>query len=205
MFSTKVSVQRTLHDARVTLATGAERAYIRSWANQFPTKANLKVADILEYGDHALAKWDYYSKAGRCPVDWNEVPMRIQMEPDCELGALFNLFCEATPEFAVLAFAFIRRTWANNLAIDFIATNPLLETEEPRRVKGVGTSLLFALCEVAYRLKAPFVWGEATVSSRKFYEERFGVVVDDLFRINREQYVAVLKKAGILVSNEPLD
>ncbi len=72
----------------------------------------------------------------------------------------------------LLGFCQFRRTWANNIALDFLAVNPrLLQSGE---ISGVGTALLYRLATVAQKIKARAVWAETSSLSAGYYDKLFG-------------------------------
>lgn len=200
MFATKIQIDGKMHDASVTLATDAHRREIEAWPGKFKQKPVGKIADILEYGELALTKWRYYKGLGRCPDSWEGIRSQIAADAKCEVGSLFVVTSPAFEKFEVLGFAFFRRTWSNSIVIEFLANSPLIEGQVPPMIAGVGTSLLVGISQAANEINAPSIWGEATEDSCGFYEKRFEVPVRDLFLVDREHYVALLKKAGLIVA-----
>jgi len=58
------------------------------------------------------------------------------------------------------------RTWCNHIVLDFLAAHP---ATLGRGYGGIGTALLYSVAEVAGKIGAPLVWGEATALSAPFY------------------------------------
>jgi len=100
-----------------------------------------------------------------------------------------------------IGLAYCRRTWCHHLALDFLALHPRA-LEQARRVRGVGSGMLFGLVGLAKALDVPQIWGEATVNSAPFYENLLAVrPVQDLFIIEAREMTAIVqrqKKVGNL-------
>jgi hypothetical protein len=77
-------------------------------------------------------------------------------------------------EPGLLGVCLFHRTWANNLFLDFLAAHPAtMDLRAP--IRGVGTGLLFTLCDISLQLKAPLIWGETTNGSVSYYRDVFGL------------------------------
>lgn len=78
-----------------------------------------------------------------------------------------------------------RRTWCNNIFIDFLARHPL------NPIKGAGSALLWYIARVASAINADAIWGETTQNSVEYYAQVFGKQdMRDLLYIRRDEYEA---------------
>jgi len=71
----------------------------------------------------------------------------------------------------VLGVCHFRRTWRNNLFVDFLTAQPEIASRSGLPVSGVGTLLLATVVEVAAEIQAPAIWGETTKGSAAFYKK----------------------------------
>ena len=73
-------------------------------------------------------------------------------------------------EPGLLGVCLFHRTWTGNIFLDFLAAHPLTEG----KIGGVGSGLLYHVCNTSRRLKAELLWGETAVNSAGFYQRAFG-------------------------------
>ena len=72
-------------------------------------------------------------------------------------------------EPGILGVCLFHRTWANNIFIDYLAAHPAtMDVDAP--IRGVGTGLLFALCDISLQLQLPLHWGETTARPHLLFD-----------------------------------
>lgn len=100
------------------------------------------------------------------------------------------LKCEWFPDSKIIGLCHFRRTWCNNIVLDYLAKHPLTlgnVRDEQYKVKGIGPALLCFLSRIAIDHACDQIWGEATSSSSDFYRRFFELdQVKDLFVIPRD-------------------
>lgn len=127
-------------------------------------------ADSAEFGHLAHKRWKYYRDQSLVVESTPDLLARIRQDPRVEVG----MMCQIQPDWdsptKILGIAFFRRTWANSLVVDFLATHPAVQG----KISGIGIALLDFIVGVATAIKASSVWGETTKNSVRFYEKAFG-------------------------------
>ena len=84
-----------------------------------------------------------------------------------------------------------RRTWANNIYVDYLSVHPFLIRNPSNPLPNLGSALLYFVSCVADGIEAGKIWGETTQNSVQFYEKIFGrCIQDDMLDLEREDYMA---------------
>jgi hypothetical protein len=149
----------------------AEIADLKLWSDSRPGVT--RQFDAVELGHLAAIKWEATCNWGTAVKSFSEMEAAIHRRPAIEVTAML-LARASWFEAGLLGVCLFHRTWANNVFVDFLAVHP--STMEPQRsISGVGIGLLYQLCEVTRRLKAPILWGETTESSAAYYGKFFGL------------------------------
>jgi hypothetical protein len=161
-----------------------------------PESIQREAADLAK-----LAKDRYLADSGvgqsyiAAPSDVHE---HIARDPECEVGGFILLRCDWFPESEIIGLCHFRRTWCNNIVVDYLAKHPLTlgRTKNDRhKVKGIGPALLCFLSQIAIEHSCGLLWGEATHSSWPFYKNFFTLEeVKDLFVVSPEKIAACAKR-----------
>ncbi len=88
----------------------------------------------------------------------------VRRAPHAEIGFLLVAKPTWTRAPAIIGVAWCRRTWCHHIVLDFLAAHPATLGSE-KGYAGIGTALIYLVAEVAGKVGAPLVWGEATASS----------------------------------------
>lgn len=124
------------------------------------------MADALEFGKLAGKRWRYYLKRNEAALSLAELVKGIGKDSQAEIGFLVVAKATWSPRPKMLGVAWCRRTWCNHIVLDFLAAHP---GTLGRGYGGIGTALLYSVAEVAGKIGASLVWGEATSLSAPFY------------------------------------
>jgi hypothetical protein len=159
------------------------------------------VTDAGEFAALAAKRWFYYSREGATVASLPELRMAVSRNSRAEIAFLMIAHAQWRKRNPVLALAYCRRTWCNQLALDFLAVQPGVSFQN-KPIRGVGTGMIFGLASLAQLLDIRLLWGEATSSSAPFYEKVLQVQsVKDLFIIKRSamqrlcrRYLAKMKE-----------
>lgn len=142
-------------------------------------------SDAHEFGLLAHERWRNYQRQSLAVDSLDRLKERIRKNPKVEVGMLCRMDAKPYLDLPCLGRAFFRRTWANNLYIDFLTAHP----EKPAEVKGVGIGLLDFIISVAEAIEAGSVWGETTSDSVGFYQSVFGRErFNDRFSLPQSRY-----------------
>lgn len=186
MFKNVVLIGGQEAPATTRIGGSAEAKALLSW--EVEANHDQKSRDAVEYAEQAGKKWVWLKDLNRCPTDVAEAGDLIRSNPVAEICYLLVQESPALEQHGVLGFTLVRRTWANNLVVDFLATNPAVLTAAPK-IQGVGVGILAGICALADQLNAGFVWGEATDMSAKFYQHVFSLPrPSDLFLVDGTGY-----------------
>ncbi len=142
----------------------ADWSFVTAWHSASRVADSASLRDSLEYATLAGKRWRYLDDLGLAPASPAELQQRTEKQPTGEFGVALGLR-EKTPSGSILGFAFARRTWANNLMLEFLAGSPLTGSG----IKGTGAALMQALALIGLSLHCGELWGECTEASQGFY------------------------------------
>lgn len=142
--------------------------------------------DAAEYAVLAADKWKFLNDQPTTRIVHSVRELMVLVSGKSsqeELAALLIARANWNNPTAMLGFCFFRRTWCNNVVIDFLATHPLIAGHN--QIRGVGRGLVYSATTLARQIGAKFVWGESTKLSCATYQGWFHqpALDDDLFRI----------------------
>src|ERR1017187_13020 len=157
-----------------------ETHWIHYWRSYIQPQ-DVRKADAIEFFESALSKWELYATRGRIATSILDFKKQIKRDSHVDTLAMFvidaNWWKTREPFPALppkpMGFCQFRRTWCNNIAVDYIAAHPVLLDPNPP-VLGVGTALLYQVAIVAKNLGAKSIWLETTDLSLGYYRGMFG-------------------------------
>lgn len=179
----------------VEFATLSDLSFVEKWRESLGTNPEPAQRDAVDFAQLARERYFADSRVGQpyisAPGDMRE---HIERNPQSEVGGFMLLKCEWFLESKIIGVCHFRRTWCNNIVLDYLAKHPLTlgRAEDARyKVKGIGPALLCFLSRIAIEHACDQIWGEATSISCDFYTAFFDLAhpVKDLFVIPRENVV----------------
>lgn len=189
-----VGVNKVPHKAVVEFATFGDLSFVERWREALGTNPEPRQREGADLAKLAKERYVADSDVGQLYIsDIAEVKSHIEREPECEIGGFILLKCDWFSESNVIGLCHFRRTWCNNIVVDYLAKHPLTlgrEREERHKVGGIGPALLCFVCRIALQHSCSLLWGEATSISHMFYEDFFSLgegKVKDLFTVSPEQ------------------
>lgn len=161
---------------------------LQSWQRAAKGIANPSARDSADLAKAAFAKWIRCRRERRAANSLREAVDLVRNNPHEEVGML--VLAKSTLAGAAMAgVCHFRRTWCNNVMVDFLAVHPREVRSEQSRFKGLGSCLLWYVAEFADELEAETLWLEATQNSAPAYQRIFGLeAVKDLVVLSRSQY-----------------
>jgi hypothetical protein len=143
-------------------------------------------------------RWDEARARQRAASSIEEIQEFIQNNPHAEVAVMILAkapWVRKKQLNTLVGLCTLRRTWANNIFIDFLSAHPRL-THNPRSpIRGVGTALMYAIATVGAAIGAKAIWGEATQNSAPFYAKLFGRLdMKDLLYLTDAEYTAFRTK-----------
>lgn len=179
--------------AKYAFARDGDGRGLQRWTRYIrPGDANPNKRDAAELTKLALRRWRE-GRAKRFVANTIEdVKDLIRDNPNVEVAALV---LAKTPWFrraTTVGTCHFRRTWCNNVCVDFLTVHPLIVGNRASPIRGVGTGLLYYVTCVANEIDANNVWLEATQNSAPFYKKVFGrrSKVGDLLVLTKAEYNA---------------
>ncbi len=175
------------HEAKVV------RDALLSWRHAARSSASPVTRDAVELAGLAYGKWSSYRKDLETAATLRELQEQIQNNPYAEVAVLL---LARSPEptsrrlrMRIGGVCLFRRTWCNNLFIDYLAKHPHAS------MKGIGVSLLWYVARIASTIKADAIWAETTQNSVGYYKKVFGKPeMTDLLYLRRDEYEAFWKQ-----------
>jgi len=187
----------------VEFATGlGDLSFVQAWQQTLGMNPQPDQLDAASFAQVARERFIADSGIGQhylaCAEDFRE---RVKHDSQCEIGAFILLRCDWFPACEIIGMCHFRRTWSNNIVVDYLGIHPLIlpssspQGPAPKKVKGVGTALLCFVSRIAVANSCECIWGEATLISHGFYERNFVLEkVQDLFVIPREKFTVFAAK-----------
>ena len=195
---TKHAVLRVGEELKVAecgFATETEAKAVADWEKRHSGDINLMAQDAAEFAALASKRWHYYRRQAGIVSSVEELRQRIAEDPKTEVAMMAVVRANWFQEPGVLGICHFRRTWCNNLFVDFLTTHPEIASRSGTRVSGVGTWLLAIVAGVADEIEAPAIWGETTKRSAAFYKRTLDLQHEtDEFRLPRRRYRAFLSE-----------
>lgn len=193
-FPFQIKVADTAQTAWLRFADQRElRRYHRSLA-PFASQSVTVMREAVEFTRLAAKRWRYYARADEAVESFTQLQRKIRRDFNCETAFIMLAYVRQGKQDVPIGLAYCRRTWCHHLALDFLALHPRA-LEQSRRIRGVGSGMLFGLVGLAKALDIPRIWGEATVNSAPFYENLLAVrPVQDLFLIEAREMTAIIKR-----------
>jgi hypothetical protein len=189
-----VEVSAKPHKVAVEFATLRDMGFVEKWRETLGTSPEPIQRDAVDLAQLARDRFFADSRVGQPYIAASgDVRDHIGLDPQCEVAGLMLLKCEWFPDSEIIGLCHFRRTWCNNIVLDYLAKHPLTlgDVQDARyKVKGIGPALLCFLSRIAIDHSCDQIWGEATNSSCDFYRRFFELdQVKDLFVIPADNVV----------------
>lgn len=182
-----------LREASIEYATKPAFGFLRNWRTCLNHDKHPIRSDAVDLAVLACKRFTVHRSFecyAQCEQDFDDY---IRNNPKCEVAGLILMQCNWYPESKVIGVAHFRRSWCNNLILDYLAAHPWIArkpADYPNDVRGVGTALLFYLSQLGAKYHCGAIWGEATQNSSETYQRFFDLEkVQDLLYIPNEKFV----------------
>jgi hypothetical protein len=199
-----VQLNNRSQTATVVFAGEKDFAFVAAWQKTLGSNKNPIRVDAVDFARISAHRFEAHSAIEHYADAIDDIGDHIQSNPQCEVAGCALLTCDWFPESNVIGLVHFRRTWNNNVVLDYLTTHPFIAKPPEgftQAVRGVGVSLLYFLSKIAQQYDCGRIWGEATATSCGFYKKVFDLpIVDDLINIPRENFLAFIgrfdKKQG---------
>src|SRR5712692_5307085 len=141
-----------------------DRAF-RKWIRSAAAASNPKLQDAKELGTLAFRRWREAITKQRVADCVEDIKDFIDDSSEAEVSVLILVRAPWLRGRNLVGLCLFRRTWCNNIYIDFLTKHPSLVGKRKNPIRGVGTALLYFITCVAAEIEADTVWGEATQNS----------------------------------------
>lgn len=190
-------VRITLNDApqvaTIAFATNNDLGFIDVWRDKLVADSDPRRKDALDLAQLATDSFIAHSRVQLPYVNSeDEISSSIETEPRGEFAGFVMLHCTSFPDAEIVGISHFRRTWCNNIILDYLAAHPFAANPPrgyPHVLGGVGTVLLWYICNIAQLHSCGCIWGEATYDSRGYYNHVLGLKdANDLILIHPPEY-----------------
>ena len=166
------------------------------WVKSANPGSNPNVLNAMELATLAFRRWKEAHKEGQVAHSVQDIKDYIRNNPHEEITILILVRARWLKDRTLAGLCHFRRTWCNNIFIDFLTRHPsLVRKPTTSKIRGVGTALLYFVTSVAAEIEAGAVWGEATQNSAEFYKGAFEKPnIKDLFFLKKKDYTAYVKR-----------
>lgn len=169
-----------------------DQAY-RKWLKSANLGSNPNMMDAAELATLAFRRWREAvakKRAATCRKDITDI---ITDNPHAEVTVLVVVKAPWLRNKPV-GFCHLRRTWCNNIYIDFLTVHPA----HLGKLSGVGTALLYFVSCLAAEIGAEVIWGETTQNSVEFYRRVFNKPgTKDLILLEKSDYTSFMDRIQV--------
>jgi hypothetical protein len=193
-----VQLNNSWRAASVRFAGPQDFAFVGEWQKSLGADKNPIRVDAVDFARIAAHRFEAHSEMEYYAESVEDIADHIQGNPKCEVACCVLLTCDWFPPSNVIGLAHFRRTWSNNIVLDYLTTHPFIAkapNESAHVVKGAGLALLYFLSTVARKYACPLIWGEATPHSCGYYKKVFNLPsVEDLISIPRDNFMVFISR-----------
>ena len=140
------------------------------WERSIKEDSTPSQRDSIEFARLAAQRWTEASIQKRTASSVERMKLAIQDNNRQEIRMLAVAAAQFRKTKREVGICLLRRTWCNNIVLEFLAVHPALDEKENSPISGLGTGLLHHVCWVAHCLGANAIWGESTQNSQGFYD-----------------------------------
>jgi len=172
--------------------------FVHGWRTSIGGDQNPIRVDAVDIAHVAVCRFEAHSPFEQYAGSMSDIGDFIQRDEHAEVACFVLVKCDWFPESPIIGAVHFRRTWKNNLFLDYLSVHPYVARVPEGftcNVRGAGTALLYFLGMVASRYGCGVIWGEATKGSCGFYKKAFDLEdVGDLIFVPREKILAFLDR-----------
>lgn len=193
MFKTKIHYKNERVEAIIKPYDDTKKKFLKEWSNSVlrATQNPPFIRESIDLADLALSKWKARKQKDNYVNTVAELKQYISDNSNVEVAFFLTLETDSLPG-TIICVSHIRRTWCNNIYIDFLASHPKALSEESE-IKGAGRAMLHCISTIANEINSPLIWGEATHLSWQYYKKVFGLrKIKDVLIIPRKNYLNFL-------------
>ncbi len=188
-----VELNKGRKTAKLIFAGQHDFGFLAEWRKTLGEDKNPVRIDAVDFAQLAVYRFEAHSEIQPYAETVEDIADHIACNPNCEVAGCVLLTCDWFSDSKVVGLMHFRRTWSNNIVLDYLAAHPFITRPPegyPQIVQGVGTALLYFLSTVAKRYGCGSIWGEATPISCGYYKYIFRLEsVEDLINIPSTNFI----------------
>jgi hypothetical protein len=184
-------------EAEIRYGSVSDLGFVREWDRALGSDKNPVRADACLFAQLAVKRFQTHGRIENYATSIQEISDFTRDNPQVEVANLVLLECDSTQLSRIIGVCHFRRTWCNNVVIDYLSVHPwIARPKDETGPRGVGTALLYFVAQVARFVDATLLWGEATQHSCRFYDKAFRLnETKDLIHAERSQVDAFVQHA----------
>jgi len=187
-----IRIDGIYRDAQIEHVIRSDFDFLAQWQGRLGDDRHPIRTDAVSFAALACKRFTSHSGIEVYAQRVDDISDHITNNPHCEVANLVVMKCDWFTESEVIGVAHFRRSWCNNLILDYLAAHPWIANRPEHfqhKVSGVGTGLLCFLSNIGVRYNCEAIWGEATQNSCQIYKRFFDLEsVRDLLYIPRDKY-----------------
>lgn len=191
MLKVPIRVDTDFKEATLEFVTKRDFGFLKQWRSSIKNDRHPIRCDSVDFAALACKRFTAHAPTEIYAQRVDDIAVHIQNNPRSEIANLVLVRCDWFEESNVIGVLHFRRSWCNNLIVDYLAAHPWSAERPahcPTKVSGVGIAMLCFLCRLVDKLSCQAIWGEATQNSCEKYKEFFQLdSVDDLLYIERNK------------------
>jgi hypothetical protein len=189
-------VNDNLVDAQIEYVTNSEFAFLKQWKRALGNDTDSKRVDAVNLATLACKRYKAHEPVEYYATRPEDIEAFVRINPMVEVANFLLMRCNSFPESNIVGLAHVRRSWCNNLILDYLVSHPWIVSPPQGYhtiVNGVGLGLMYFVCKLAVEHECEVVWGETTESSWSYYKRIFDLVsVRDMLYVPRDKIVEYL-------------
>lgn len=190
-------INGALREASLEYATSSDLDFLDLWREKVRRDKHPVRVDAVNFANLACKRYKAHAPVENYATAPDDIKDYVKDNPHSEVAVFALLKCRWFPECDVVGLAHFRRSWCNNLILDYLASHPWIARPPAGfdvEVRGVGLGIMYGVCKTAVQNDCGAVWGEATQNSCGFYRGVFKLEsVSDLLYIPRQNMVEFLE------------
>src|ERR1700722_15511807 len=148
MTDVSVRLNGVPHPGTIVFAGNRDLGFINVWRDKLvPEDADSRRRAAVDIAQLAIDSFLAHSRVQQFYAkSIEEISAHIKADKHCEVAGLVLMKCGWLPDSEVIGVGHFRRTWSNNIVLDYLAAFPFA-TKPPAIIKGVGSALLWFISD----------------------------------------------------------
>lgn len=188
--------------AEIVIAGQEDFSFLAGWREKLGNDQNPFRTDAVAFAQLTLDRFSAHSAIQPYVKSIDDIGDHIKNNQQSEVAGIALLRSDWFPDSTVIGLCHFRRTWCNNIVLDYLASHPFIAKRPegyPHHVKGVGLALLYFLSRLAEKYTCEYIWGEATQLSCDYYKKVLSLdSVKDLILAPRVKFIEFAERVDLV-------